>query len=88
MLVLTRKRGQSLMIGQDVEISVIEISGDQVRLGINAPKSVTIHRKEVFDDICQENKAAAHVSFNSQELRKAMENLYPLKRSKEESGPD
>jgi carbon storage regulator len=58
MLVLTRKKGQSLMIGHDIEISIIDIQGDQVRIGINAPKSVTIHRKEIYEEIIKENLSA------------------------------
>jgi carbon storage regulator len=59
MLVLSRKKGQSIMIGHDIEISIIDVQGEQIRLGINAPRSVTIHRKEVFEEIIQENKQAA-----------------------------
>lgn len=84
MLVLTRKKGQSLMIGQDVEISIIEIQGDQVRIGINAPKSVTIHRKEVFDEIRQENREATTVNLSSKELKKAMESLHVLTKREDE----
>lgn len=58
MLVLTRKKGQSLMIGHDIEISIIDIQGDQVRIGIDAPKSVTIHRKEIYEEIRKENLSA------------------------------
>lgn len=58
MLVLTRKKGQSLIIGNDIELSIIDIQGDQVRIGINAPKSVTIHRKEIYDEIRNENRSA------------------------------
>ena len=58
MLVLTRKKGQSLMIGHDIELSIIDIQGDQVRIGINAPKSVTIHRKEIYEEIRKENLSA------------------------------
>jgi len=47
MLVLTRKKGQSIMVGEDIEITIVDIQGDQVRLGIEAPKTVAIHRKEV-----------------------------------------
>ena len=47
MLVLTRRRGQSVMIGDDVRIVIVEISGDQVRLGIEAPRTVEVHRQEV-----------------------------------------
>lgn len=58
MLVLTRKKGQSLMIGHDIELSIIDIQGDQVRIGIDAPKSVTIHRKEIYEEIRRENLSA------------------------------
>lgn len=58
MLVLTRKKGQSLVIGNNIEITIVDIQGDQVRIGINAPKSVTIHRKEVFEEIKSENVSA------------------------------
>lgn len=60
MLVLSRKKGQSLMIGQNIELTIIDIQGDQVRIGIRAPKDVSIHRKEVFVEIRDENIAAAN----------------------------
>ncbi len=70
MLVLSRKKGQSIMIGDDIEISIVDVQGDQVRLGINAPKKVTIHRKEVFEEIQEENKKASQVgSFDLKELK-------------------
>ncbi len=59
MLVLSRKKGQSIMIGQNIEISIIDVQGDQVRLGINAPREVAIYRKEVFEEIVSENRQAA-----------------------------
>lgn len=59
MLVLARKVGQSIVIGDNVELMVIEVRGDQVRLGINAPKSVPVHRKELLEQIRQENLMAA-----------------------------
>ena len=61
MLVLARKKGQSIMIGDDIEISVVDVQGDQVRLGINAPRKVSIHRKEIYLEIQEENKKAAQV---------------------------
>ena len=51
MLVLTRKSNQSIMIGDDIEVTVVDIRGDKVRLGIVAPKEVPVHRQEVFDAI-------------------------------------
>ncbi|MCD4813458.1 carbon storage regulator CsrA [bacterium] len=59
MLVLTRKRNQSLVIGNDIEIQILEVSGEQVRIGIKAPPSVRILRKELFDEIHHQNLAAA-----------------------------
>ncbi len=59
MLVLTRQREQSIMIGDDIDITVIDIRGDKVRLGINAPRNITVHRKEIFEQIKRENEQAA-----------------------------
>lgn len=62
MLVLTRKKEQSIVINDNIEITILEVQGDQVRIGINAPRNVSIHRKEVFLQIIDENKKAAEVS--------------------------
>ncbi|WJQ10310.1 carbon storage regulator CsrA [Geobacillus stearothermophilus] len=59
MLVLTRKLKEAIQIGDDIEITVLAIQGDQVKLGINAPKHIDIHRKEVYLAIRAENNAAA-----------------------------
>lgn len=59
MLVLTRKVNQSIMIGDDIEVIVLEVRGEQVRLGIKAPRTVTVHRREIYDAIQQENLLAA-----------------------------
>lgn len=56
MLALSRKVNESLMIGNDIEITILEIKGDQVKVGISAPKSVPIYRKEIYLSIKQENK--------------------------------
>jgi carbon storage regulator len=61
MLVLARKKGEAIMINEDIEITVIDIQGDQVKIGIEAPRSVSIHRKEVFLEIKEENRKAAEV---------------------------
>lgn len=55
MLVLSRKRDQSLVIGENVEVTVLEIKGGQVRLGINAPKTIPVHRGEIHEKSNQEN---------------------------------
>ena len=62
MLALTRKKGESLVINNNIEITVLEIRGDQIKLGINAPKDVPIYRKEVYLQIQEENKAATEAS--------------------------
>ena len=51
MLVLTRKSNQSIMIGDDIEITIVDIRGDKVRLGINAPAEIPVHRQEVYEAI-------------------------------------
>ena len=58
MLVLSRQRDESIMIGDDVEITIVDVRGDKVRLGITAPKSIPVHRREIYDAI-QREKAAA-----------------------------
>lgn len=62
MLVLTRRLNESITIGDDVEITVIEVRGDQVRLGIAAPRGIAVHRKEIWLQIAEENKAAAAIA--------------------------
>ena len=59
MLVLARKVGQSIVINDNIELLVIEVRGDQVRLGIEAPKSIPVHRKELLEQIRAENVKAA-----------------------------
>ncbi|TWT03666.1 carbon storage regulator CsrA [Planomicrobium sp. CPCC 101079] len=58
MLVLGRKKGESIIIDDDIEIIVTAVEGETVKLGINAPKHITIHRKEVYLEIQEENKQA------------------------------
>ena len=58
MLVLTRKLGESIVIGEKVRVTVVEIHGKQVRLGIEAPQEISVHRGEVYERIVEENKRA------------------------------
>ena len=58
MLALTRKKGEALMVNNNVEITILEVRGDQVKIGIEAPKDVPIYRKEVYLQIQEENKAS------------------------------
>jgi cytosine deaminase len=59
MLVLARQRDETIIIGDEVEVTVVDIRGDKVRLGINAPRTVSVHRKEIYDAIRRENREAA-----------------------------
>ncbi len=59
MLILTRKPGESLYIGDDVKVCIVEIKGNQIRLGIDAPRDVRIYREEIYLQILEENKQAA-----------------------------
>ncbi|HOQ02038.1 MAG TPA: carbon storage regulator CsrA [Acetivibrio clariflavus] len=71
MLVLTRKKNESIVLNDNIEITVVDVQGDQVRIGINAPKSVSIYRKEIFLEIQAENKKAADIkSVNLNDLLK------------------
>ena len=70
MLVLTRKRNQSIMVNDNIELTIIDIQGDQVRVGINAPKDVKVFRKEVYVEMTQENKAASNVTMDALSILK------------------
>ena len=58
MLALTRKKGESVVIGDNVEVVVLSVTGEQVRLGIIAPKRIPVHRKEIYEQIQAENRQA------------------------------
>jgi carbon storage regulator len=62
MLVLSRQRDETIMIGDEIEITVVDIRGDKVRLGINAPSRIAVHRKEVYEAIRRENEQAARLA--------------------------
>ena len=61
MLVLSRQRDQSIMIGDNIEVIIVGVRGDRVRIGITAPKDVNVHRKEVFEAIRRENESASRL---------------------------
>ncbi|GAB6100040.1 hypothetical protein JCM16358_19190 [Halanaerocella petrolearia] len=62
MLVLTRREEESIMVGDDIEITVVNVAGNRVRIGIDAPEDIEIHRKEIYEQIERENKQAAAVA--------------------------
>ena len=70
MLVLSRHRDESIMIGDDVVITIVDIRGDKVRVGIDAPKDIPVHRREVYEAIQRENKQqeSAHDESNRAEV--------------------
>jgi carbon storage regulator len=61
MLVLSRHRDESIMIGDDVVVTIVDIRGDKVRLGIEAPNDIPVHRQEVYEAIKRENRKASHI---------------------------
>ena len=64
MLVLTRKAGESIVIGSDIRVTVLEMQGRQIRLGIEAPSDVSVHRGEVYERIREENELASNADKN------------------------
>ena len=92
MLVLSRQRDETIMIGDDIEITVVDIRRDKVRLGIRAPSKVPVHRKEVYEAIQRENQAAAQA-----DLEEVVKPAHPQEKAaptqsgkarKPSSGPD
>jgi carbon storage regulator len=65
MLVLSRHRDESIIIGDDVVVTIVDIRGDKVRLGIEAPQDVPVHRQEVYDAIQRENRRSAQTDPNA-----------------------
>ncbi|MBC7075357.1 MAG: carbon storage regulator CsrA [Syntrophomonadaceae bacterium] len=80
MLILTRKVNEAIMIGDQIEIMVVEVSGDQVKLGIKAPRDIPVYREEVYDSIRRENVSAVYKGEESIEqlLKKGIQRLEDL----------
>ncbi len=89
MLVLTRHVHQSIVIGHDVVVTVLEVRGDQVRLGITAPKEIQVHREEVFAALTAANRQAATSATSASDLEalKALKGPAPAPASGTPSGP-
>ena len=68
MLVLTRRANQSIMIGHEIVVTVLEVRGDQVRLGIKAPRSIDVHREEIFAQLQQANRDAVRPTPDAEAL--------------------
>ena len=73
MLALSRKKGEALVINNNIEVTVLEIKGDQVKLGISAPKEVPIYRKEVYVQIQEANKESARKSPTPETVKELMD---------------
>lgn len=73
MLILTRKKNESIIIDDNIEIMIIETDDGKVKLGINAPKEVKVHRKEVYESIIEENKAATKQKMGVDQLKQLIE---------------
>ena len=70
MLVLSRRPGESIVIGNDIVVTVLEVRGGQIRIGIDAPRNLQVHREEVYQEVCRENeKAVASMGSDSNLLR-------------------
>jgi carbon storage regulator len=82
-LVLTRRANQSIMIGHEIVVTVLEVRGDQVRLGIKAPRSIDVHREEIFAQLQQANRDAVKPSKTALD---SLENIKPPARSEKGDG--
>lgn len=71
MLALSRKQGESIMIGSDIEITVLEVKGEQIKIGISAPKSVPVYRKEIYTQIQDVNRESV-ASLDVESLKKLL----------------
>lgn len=79
MLILTRRRGESIIIGDDIEIHVLDLGGDIVHIGIEAPREIPVHRREIYEAIQEENIAAARAAAEMARQLKGMDlSLLPL----------
>jgi carbon storage regulator len=75
MLVLSRKKGESIILQDNIEITILEVNGDTIKIGIQAPKEVDIVRKEIYVSVQETNRESADAGSNLQALRDRMNNL-------------
>ena len=73
MLVLARKESESIVIGEGIEVMILEVRGDTVRLGIKAPSSVPVYRKEIYEQILKENLAASQADISLEEIQSVIQ---------------
>ena len=87
MLVLTRKRGEQILIGDDIVITILDTKGDAVRVGIEAPRGVVIHRLEVMQAVTEANLEAARAGSNDGQALAGMLSSMPRKKADEAAPP-
>jgi len=73
MLILSRRPGESIIIGDNIEINIVDIQGDIIKIGINAPRSISVHRKEIYEEIQKTNREATQNLPTIEELKKLQE---------------
>lgn len=81
MLILTRKIGESIIINDNIQITIVDVKSDQVRIGIEAPKNITIYRREIYEEIQKENRRAAQTLPPFEELDVLAKKISPKKGS-------
>ena len=86
MLVLSRRSGESIIINDNVEVKIVEIKGDYVKVGITAPRAIPVHRKEIFEAIQRENARAAQSQTNKEGVAELEKNL--SEKSEEQTNPE
>ena len=69
LLVLTRKAGESIQLGDEIQVTILSVNGQSVKMGITAPKDVIVHREEIYEKIVEENRRAAAIAKNASALR-------------------
>jgi carbon storage regulator len=79
MLILTRKSDESIVIGNNIRIKVLKVQGNQVHIGIDAPRELSVYRQEIYDQIRKENENAVQSAFNKDKIRQIEDNLSNLK---------
>ena len=87
MLVVSRRAGESIVIGDNVTVSVLEVRGDVVRIGIDAPRSVAVHRQELLAQLAQSNQEAASPSDNAVDSGLSGRTVYTRQTSPSHSAP-
>jgi len=79
MLILTRKSDESIIIGNNIEIKVLKVQGNQVHLGIEAPRELSIYRQEIYEQIRAENEQAVQTSFDDNKIKQLEDNLSSIR---------